>query len=152
MSRKKELKSSLHNSLEDLWANAEKAISENSEELSKRVFSLASGGLALSFTIISFLVGENKASIDWKAPLIWCSFLLCIVLDTFSFVYAKYKASKIELHTRKEIELGNQLSSEEVNALIDRQNRHIALFNSIVLALVIITIVCTVLYCFSLMK
>ena len=53
------------------WENAEKAIGENADLLSERTYSLAAGGLALSFTVMSFIVGEEQSVLGWQALAIW---------------------------------------------------------------------------------
>jgi len=90
------------------WENAEKAIGENADLLSERTYSLAAGGLALSFTVMSFIVGEEKSALGWQALAIWGLFLLCIILDTISIFSAKRKAEKLELFFRERRIKGRQ--------------------------------------------
>ena len=134
------------------WEKVEKAIDENATMLSERTYSLSAGGLALSFTIISFIIGGNKACIGIQAPLIWFGFLICILADTGSIVYAKKRAEKLELDFRKRVNNGEKMTDTEVNRIIDSENKRICLFNTIVFSFLIAVIIWAVIYCFSLLN
>lgn len=133
------------------WEVAEKAIGENGDLLSERTYSLSAGGLALSFTIFSFLVGENKSALDWQAPVIWGMYLLCIILDTLSIITAKRKAEKLEKMFREKANQGEQMSEIEVNKVIDKENRLINRFNMIVFVLLLLTLIWTFVYSYLLL-
>ena len=66
MSRKKKT-IEVPDKLVEGWEKAEQAIGENADLLSERTYSLAAGGLALSFTVMSFIVGEDKSALGWQA-------------------------------------------------------------------------------------
>ena len=133
MSRKKKT-IEIPDKLVEGWEKAEQAIGENADLLSERTYSLAAGGLALSFTVMSFIVGEDKSALGWQALAIWGLFLLCIILDTISIFSAKKKAEKLELFF-----------------MIDHTNRSINRFNMIVFILLLITIVWTFIYSYLLL-
>ena len=135
----------------ETWDIAVKIWRENSELLSHRVYSLAAGGLALSFTAISFIVGENKAALGFQAPIIWSLFLLCIILDTISIIVAKNRAAQLEAITSNRIKSGQEMSGDEANKIIDKMNKPIGILNTIVLLLLIITIIWAILYCYCLL-
>jgi len=133
------------------WEKVEKAIDENADLLSERTYSLAAGGLALSFTVMSFIVGEDKAALGWQALVIWSLFLLCIILDTISIFSAKQKVEKLELLFREKVNQGQTMPETEVNKMIDHTNRSINRFNMIVFILLLITIVWTFIYSYLLL-
>lgn len=135
----------------ETWDIAVKIWRENSELLSNRVFSLSAGGLALSFTAISFIVGENTAALGFQAPIIWSLFLLCIIFDTISIIVAKNRAAQLEAITSNRIKSGQEMSDEEANKIIDKMNKPIGILNTIVLVLLIITIIWAALYCYCLL-
>lgn len=150
MSRKKKT-IEVPDKLVEGWEKAEQAIGENADLLSERTYSLAAGGLALSFTVMSFIVGEDKSALGWQALVIWSLFLLCIILDTISIFSAKKKAEKLELFFRNEVKLEHTMSETEVNKMIDQTNRSINRFNMIVFILLLITIVLTFIYSYLLL-
>ena len=150
MSRKKKT-IEVPDKLVEGWEKAEQAIGENADLLSERTYSLAAGGLALSFTVMSFIVGEDKSALGWQALVIWSLFLLCIILDTISIFSAKKKAEKLELFFRNEVNLEHTMSETEVNKMIDQTNRLINRFNMIVFILLLITIVLTFIYSYLLL-
>ena len=150
MSRKKKT-IEVPDKLVEGWEKAEQAIGENADLLSERTYSLAAGGLALSFTVMSFIVGEDKSALGWQALVIWSLFLLCIILDTISIFSAKKKAEKLELFFRNEVNLEHTMSETEVNKMIDQTNRLINRFNMIVFILLLITIVWTFIYSYLLL-
>jgi len=150
MSRKKKT-IEVPDKLVEGWEKAEQAIGENADLLSERTYSLAAGGLALSFTVMSFIVGEDKSALGWQALVIWSLFLLCIILDTISIFSAKKKAEKLELFFRNEVNLEHTMSETEVNKMIDQTNRSINRFNMIVFILLLITIVLTFIYSYLLL-
>ena len=150
MSRKKKT-IEVPDKLVEGWEKAEQAIGENADLLSERTYSLAAGGLALSFTVMSFIVGEEKSALGWQALVIWSLFLLCIILDTISIFSAKKKAEKLELFFRNEVNLEHTMSETEVNKMIDQTNRLINRFNMIVFILLLITIVLTFIYSYLLL-
>jgi len=131
-----------------LWESAEKAYHENGEKLSSRIFTLSAGGLGLSFTIFSFIVGENKSVLGWPALAIWGAYLLCILLDTFALAYAKRLAGKLEKRTREMIEAGETITDKDANTLVDQLNRRLTCYSNAVFILVIVTLVCTAAYCY----
>jgi hypothetical protein len=133
------------------WENAEKAIHENASLLSERTYSLATGGLALSFTIISFIIGQNKIILGWQAPVIWLLFLLCIIADTFSIIWAKHKDVKLEAFLRSKQEKGDKMSAKELNNLIDKTNRPIIILNTVVFICLVFVIIWTAIYCYLLL-
>ena len=151
MSKKKQTTIKIPDKLVEGWEKVEKAIDENATLLSERSYSLASGGLALSFTVISFVVGENKTALGWQAPGIWSLFLLCIILDTVSVIFAKRKAEKLEAMFREKVHREEKMTEEEVNGLIDETNRPIKRFNAVVFLLLLATIVWTFIYSYSLL-
>ena len=150
MSRKKKT-IEVPDKLVEGWEKAEQAIGENADLLSERTYSLAAGGLALSFTVMSFIVGEDKSALGSQALVIWSLFLLCIILDTISIFSAKKKAEKLELFFRNEVNLEHTMSETEVNKMIDQTNRLINRFNMIVFILLLITIVLTFIYSYLLL-
>ena len=150
MSRKKKT-IEVPDKLVEGWEKAEQAIGENADLLSERTYSLAAGGLALSFTVMSFIVGEDKSALDWQALAIWGFFLLCIILDTISIFSAKRKAEKLELFFREKKNQGHTMPEIEVNKMIDHTNRSINRFNMIVFILLLITIVWTFIYSYLLL-
>lgn len=139
------------NRLVEGWENAEKAIDENASLLSERTYSLATGGLALSFTVISFIIGENRLALGWQAPVIWFLFLACIIADTISIVIAKNRASKLESFFRSKQEKGERMTAKEVNAKIDEENKPIRILNALVFCALLITILWTAFYCYCLL-
>lgn len=155
MSKKKKKQSLLKPVITDrsgeMWDNAVKTWRENSELLSHRVYSLSAGGLALSFTAVSFIVGENKAILGWQAPIIWTLFLICIILDTTSIVVAKNRAAKLESITSKRIKSGQEITDDEADEIVDQMNKPISILNTTVLVLLIGTIVWATLYCYCLL-
>lgn len=150
MSRKKKT-IEIPDKLVEGWEKVEKAIDENADLLSERTYSLAAGGLALSFTVMSFIVGEDKAALGWQALVIWSLFLLCIILDTVSIIGAKRKAEKLERLFREKVNQGQTMSEIEVNKMIDQTNRAINRFNMIVFILLLATIVWTFIYSYLLL-
>ena len=150
MSRKK-MTIEIPDKLVEGWEKAEQAIGENADLLSERTYSLAAGGLALSFTVMSFIVGEDKSALDWQALAIWGFFLLCIFLDTISIFSAKRKAEKLELFFREKKNQGHTMPEIEVNKMIDHTNRSINRFNMIVFILLLIIIVWTFIYSYLLL-
>ena len=151
MSRKKQT-ILIPNKLVEGWENVEKAIDENGTMLSERSFTLAAGGLALSFTVMSFIVGEDKTALDWQAPVIWSLYLLCILLDTLSIIFAKRTAEKLEKELRKKVNRNETMSESEMNKLIDKTNRPIKLFNALVFVFLLGTIIWTFVYSYSLLR
>lgn len=150
MSRKKK-SIEIPDKLVEGWEKVEKAIDENADLLSERTYSLAAGGLALSFTVMSFIVGEDKAALGWQALVIWSLFLLCIILDTISIFSAKRKEEKLERLFREKVNQGQTMSETEVNKMIDQTNRAINRFNMIVFILLLATIVWTFIYSYLLL-
>ena len=151
MSEKPLKKNDPHDASGEAWENAVKAKKENADMLSHRIYSLATGGLALSFTAISFIVGDNKLALGRQAPLIWALFLLCIILDTFSILYARYRASKFVEYSSNRIKSGEILTDDEANRLIEKYNKPVIVFNLIVFILVIVAIIWAALYCYCLL-
>lgn len=150
MSRKKKT-IEIPDKLVEGWEKVEKAIDENADLLSERTYSLAAGGLALSFTVMSFIVGEDKAALGWQALVIWSLFLLCIILDTISIFSAKRKEEKLERLFREKVNQGQTMSETDVNKMIDQTNRSINRFNMIVFILLLVTIVWTFIYSYLLL-
>lgn len=148
--RKKEI--DIPDKLVEGWQKTEKAIDENAALLSERTYSLGAGGLALSFTVISFIIGEGKVSLDWQAPVIWGLFLICILADTHSYFYAKSKAEKLELLFRNKVDKGEKMSAAEVNSMIDKANKGVRLYNTIVFWTLIVAIVWAAAYSYCLLK
>lgn len=140
------------NRLVEGWENAEKAFDENSDLLSERTFSLATGGLALSFTVISFIVGDNKLALGWQALAIWSFYLACIIADTISIVIARVKASKLEALFAEKIQKGEKMTAKEVNSLIDTTNKPIRIINTIVFCCLLLVMIWTAIYCYSLLS
>lgn len=137
--------------LVDGWEKAEKAIDENATMLSERTYSLATGGLALSFTVVSFIIGENQISLDWQAPVIWSFFLVCIIADTLSIVYAKNRAERLESSFRDKKEKGITMTAKEVNEVIDSVNKKIRIVNTAVFIFLLATIIWAAAYCYHLL-
>ena len=133
------------------WKQTEKAIDENATLLSERTYSLGAGGLALSFTVVSFIIGEGGRAIDWQAPVIWGLFLCCILADTISIIYAKRKAEKLEFFFRKKVNSGETMTEVEVNAMIDAANKGIRLFNIIVFSSLVVAIIWAAMYSYCLL-
>lgn len=128
-----------------------KAIDENATLLSERTFSLGAGGLALSFTVISFIISEGKASLNWQAPAIWGLFLVCILADTYSIIYAKRKGEELESTFSEKVNRGETMTANEVNRMIDATNTGIRRFNSIVFYLLVVAIIWAAAYSYCLL-
>ena len=101
----------------------DKAIDDNSTILSERTFSLASGGLVTSFSIISYIVEHQGKTIDIYAICIWIAYLICILLDCISLFYAQHLAEKQAKEFRYLVTIGTVLPASEVNARIDAVNK-----------------------------
>jgi len=129
------------------WDSAQKAIDENATMLSERSYSLATGGLAISFSIMSFIIEDYHLDFGWQAPLIWAGFILCIIADTWSVFDAKRQAEKLELLFRDKIHKGETMTEVEVNNLIARTNKRIRRINIIVFGAILLLICASLLYC-----
>ena len=138
-------------SLQEGVASAEKAVVENADILSNRVFALAAGGLGLSFTVISYIVGENKSLIDCQAIWIWISYIVWMLLDTISVVFAKARAMKLSSYYSKLITEGGSMVASEVNSIIDERNRLVRILNNVCLWGVLASIIWTIIYSYCLL-
>lgn len=131
-----------------LWRNAEKALNESDEKLSSRIFTLSAGGLGLSFTVFSLIVDHKDCSLGWPALAIWGTYLLCILLDTFSLAIATRKAEKLEQDTRGKIQRGESMTDQDANETVDQSNLILSRIRNTVFILLIITILSTAVYCY----
>lgn len=135
-----------------LWDNVQKALNESDDKLNSRIFTLATGGLGLSFTVFSFVVSEMKISLTWPALAIWLAFLICIILDSSSLACAKVLTSRLEKKIRKKIKNEEPISDVEANAAIDTVNKVVSGIEWFAFILSILAIVGAALYCYFLFK
>ena len=84
--------------------------------------------------------------------MIWSLYLLCILLDTLSIIFAKRTAEKLEKELRKKVNRNETMSESEMNKLIDKTNRPIKLFNALVFVFLLGTIIWTFVYSYSLLR
>lgn len=140
------------NALVEGCEKVEKTIDDNSTILSERTFSLASGGLVTSFSIISYIIEHQGKTIGVAAICLWMAYLICILLDCMSLFYAQHQAEKQGKEFRDLVTIGTVLPASEVNAMIDVVNRKIKRFNLVVFCLLFASIVATAIYVYSLLK
>lgn len=136
----------------ELWRKAQQAMIDNEDQFNSRIFTLASGGLGLSFTVYSFIVSEMKLTLTWPAYAIWISFLVCIVLGMTSSAIATFLSVRLEKKARKMVKEGEDLPEEIANKLIDSANKTLLRIDWIAFILLILTTVAATLYCFLLIK
>lgn len=126
---------------------ANKTINDNNTTLANRVFAIASGGLAVSLSILTYLhslsYGVSIVNIIWILFL----YLVCIILDTYAIIYARNKARKTAIFFREKVSCGEDMTEEEVIAVLNADNCAIKIMNAIATTILFIAIIYTISYC-----
>ena len=138
--------SNTESALREGFDKAVELFRENDKLLSSRVFTIATGGLAFSFTVISFLVEDRKDLASWPTLIIWLGFLICIVWDTISVYKARESGRALSEIFGEKIKKGENLSSNEINKIIKDNNQKTRDFNNQIYILLFLDILATLFY------
>lgn len=124
---------------------AQATLSDNERRILDGFFKLSAGGLALSFTIFSFL--SDKVSMNWIPVAINLSFYVIVILfELYSSYFAKKQAAYLKNFLLNRIISNEEMSGNSINELFDMANEKITSLNWITCILLISNILFTVIY------
>ncbi|MBP1646539.1 MAG: hypothetical protein H6Q16_2117 [Bacteroidetes bacterium] len=98
-------------------------VSKSEDDFDKKILTIASGALAISFSFISFLVSINNCK--WLLIIGWFLLIICIFTNLFSHLSSKRNAQK----TIEDLDNGKPEDEDNVRCNIIKRNKRINLIN-----------------------
>lgn len=125
---------------------ADKSVKGNEDRFAKRIYNLSAGGLAITFTVFSFMATSGM-TINWKvASLILAFYVIIIIADTITIIKARNKAKDVFIYLRKRVRSRDEIGERAVNDLFDSPNNSIFISGLLIFILLLINIVATLIY------
>ncbi len=142
--------------LKEDYKSKQDTVDESSTMIENRTFEIASGGLVLSLTVLSFLDTHNRLpdGWSWMSIVIWSFFTLCIILHYWSHYASKRSAERTRDQIGKMISQGEEYNAQRINEVAYKDGKCLRVINFLtplflmlgVVGLVVFTSVCILIH------
>lgn len=120
-----------YNLLKDEFNSKQDTVDESSTMIENRTFEIASGGLVLSLTVLSFLDTHNRLPEGWRwmSVAIWTAFTLCILFHFWSHYVARHSAERTRDQIGEMMRKGEKYDAQRIDDIANKESRLLRFIN-----------------------
>ena len=120
-----------YNLLKEDFKSKQDTVDESSTLIENRTYEIASGGLALSLTVLSYLDTKGRVPEGWRwMPIvIWICFTICIILHYWSHFVSRRSAERTRDKIGKMIREAENYDAERINSVAYKEERYLRIIN-----------------------
>ncbi len=123
-------------------------VDESATMIENRTFEIASGGLVLSLTVLSFLSSKNKLPVGWEwiSVLILSLFTISILLHYLSHFVSKHNAELLRDHVGNQIRSGANYNERNLNNVRIKQESFLRILNIVVPIILVASVIVLIVF------
>lgn len=125
---------------DDYREKIQEIVSKSEDDFDKKILTIASGALAISFSFISFLVKVDHCK--WMLIIGWILLIICIFINLFSHLASKRNAQK----TIDELDKGTHEYEDKIRHNITKRNKCINQINLLSLIFLLVGVLLIIIF------
>lgn len=129
--------------LKDEFNSKQDTVDESSTMIEDRTFEIASGGLVLSLTVLSFLDTHHRLpeGWGWMSVVIWIAFTLCILFHFWSHYVSKHSAERTRDRIGEMMRKGEKYDSQKIDDIANTESHLLRVINYLIPLFLILGII-----------
>ena len=134
--------------LSEEFHSKQDTVDESATMIENRTFEIASGGLVLSMTVVSFFSSKEKLPIgwEWMSIVIISIFSFCILLHYWSHYISKHNAEVLRDRIGNQIRSGEPYDEQRLNDERSKQECFLQILNIIIPIVLIIGVISLIIF------